>query len=587
MDTKNHSEEPFENHEPEGTSAGREDPGSGVEREEVGEATVSLQNEEDEPMLLGGADLDEDMVPGKFLSEGAKSPPPAYKPKRPTMPPPRRGSVPPPSRRKSSTPPPVPARAKRVSSAPPPVPAGAKRVLSASPPPRPLATGTSSAPPPVPKTARPRMSSSTPPPIPEKARAIGMADWDDDEAPTNAVGKKTVAELTRLQTAAAHRNEDETLSSVQDCVVHESLPPAPARRGSGRKLAPIAVSFGVGAVVTGVVVAAVLAASGPKTGAIKLDIQPSGDLKVVLDGASMLPGDESPIVLSDLEPGEHWIKVTRPKYAPMRVDFSVKAGETASRSVELERVRSGFSLKTEPPGADVFLGDKKLEGTTPLMIDDLEPGEYELTVSKGERYAPRTMTLQVRSGEIVSLPKQTLFEKKVQVTFVTQPPGASAELVTADGVQALGLTPVSAELVPGIEYTVKYSKERFADKEVPVNVTGKGDDVELEPARLALVEPITKARANARRARPRPQPKAVAAPQTANGAGTLSVQTQPWSQVFVNGKYVQNTPLMGYSLPAGQHTVKVTNPDFNVTKTFRVNIQPGQNRVLTDKLIDG
>ena len=100
-------------------------------------------------------------------------------------------------------------------------------------------------------------------------------------------------------------------------------------------------------------------------------------------------------------------------------------------------------------------------------------------------------------------------------------------------------------------------------------------------ARAALA---ARAAAAAPRAGARPEPVAAAEPEPepepepagGGGTGTLRVQTRPWSKVFVDGRLVGNTPLMGVELSAGRHTLTFVNDDFGIRKTVKVDIQAGQ-----------
>ena len=85
-------------------------------------------------------------------------------------------------------------------------------------------------------------------------------------------------------------------------------------------------------------------------------------------------------------------------------------------------------------------------------------------------------------------------------------------------------------------------------------------------------------------AAPEPEPEPEPAPAVAGGAaGTLRVQTRPWSKVFVDGRMVGNTPLMGVEISAGRHTLTFVNDDFGIRKSVKVDVQPGQvvTQVLT------
>jgi serine/threonine-protein kinase len=89
---------------------------------------------------------------------------------------------------------------------------------------------------------------------------------------------------------------------------------------------------------------------------------------------------------------------------------------------------------------------------------------------------------------------------------------------------------------------------------------------------------------------PRPEMTVTAVTETptpTGGEGTLRVNTRPWSQVFVDGRLIGNTPQMNIPLPAGRHTVRLVNPDFNIQETVPVTIRSGQTETLIRRLTPG
>jgi hypothetical protein len=49
-------------------------------------------------------------------------------------------------------------------------------------------------------------------------------------------------------------------------------------------------------------------------------------------------------------------------------------------------------------------------------------------------------------------------------------------------------------------------------------------------------------------------------PPKGKATGTLSVNSEPWSTVFVDGERVRETPLVGHRLTVGRHRVRLVNP---------------------------
>jgi len=54
--------------------------------------------------------------------------------------------------------------------------------------------------------------------------------------------------------------------------------------------------------------------------------------------------------------------------------------------------------------------------------------------------------------------------------------------------------------------------------------------------------------------------------------GKLRINTRPWSEIYVDGKLIGETPQMGIPLKAGKHDITCVNPDFGINKTFEVDI---------------
>jgi serine/threonine-protein kinase len=61
--------------------------------------------------------------------------------------------------------------------------------------------------------------------------------------------------------------------------------------------------------------------------------------------------------------------------------------------------------------------------------------------------------------------------------------------------------------------------------------------------------------------------------------GRLILDTNPWVQVFLNGKSLGQTPLLNLPLPAGRHFLKLVNEAKGVRSTIQVDIEPGKTTV--------
>jgi hypothetical protein len=58
--------------------------------------------------------------------------------------------------------------------------------------------------------------------------------------------------------------------------------------------------------------------------------------------------------------------------------------------------------------------------------------------------------------------------------------------------------------------------------------------------------------------------------------GSLTIDTKPWSEVYLGGKQLGITPLVAIKLPSGTHQLELKNPSLGLTKKIKVTIRPGK-----------
>ena len=67
-------------------------------------------------------------------------------------------------------------------------------------------------------------------------------------------------------------------------------------------------------------------------------------------------------------------------------------------------------------------------------------------------------------------------------------------------------------------------------------------------------------------------------------SGRLLVVCNPWARIYIDGKYMDTTPLSSaLHLPSGRHLIKLVNPNFS-TEERTVQIRPGKNDTLKVRL---
>jgi hypothetical protein len=273
------------------------------------------------------------------------------------------------------------------------------------------------------------------------------------------------------------------------------------------------------------------------------------------------------------------------------VVLETESGEPATEEEEVAAAAdvegTGFTLETEPSGAKVFVDDSEIEARTPVQLTDLSPGSHSIRVENGARYAPWETQIQLDADQVIALPRVTLDLASVTVSFTSDPEGATVTLVRGSQRRNVGRTPTSADvdLTGDGTWTVEMTKSGHEPFSRELEPEAGEDELEFEATltrrAVAVAHPNP---------RPNPRPHMVDRPQMMDqpdmaaqgGEGTLRVNTRPWSQVFVDGRLIGNTPQMNIPLSAGSHRLTLVNSDFNIRETINVQIRAGQ---VTTKIV--
>jgi PEGA domain-containing protein len=165
----------------------------------------------------------------------------------------------------------------------------------------------------------------------------------------------------------------------------------------------------------------------------------------------------------------------------------------------------------------------------------------------------------------------------------TTPPGAS---VLVDGRRHPRFTPTTVEGDIGATLHLTFSADGYQPKDADVYVA-EGEhpfNVKLDPAtapapvapppapEAAPVAPPAKHPAHVVHAPAPPKEPA------ATGTATISVIVRPWAIVFVDKQRLRQTPINGYSLPAGKHVIELVNEGKSRREKVEVTLKPGEEQ---------
>lgn len=124
----------------------------------------------------------------------------------------------------------------------------------------------------------------------------------------------------------------------------------------------------------------------PKTGGLELITQPTG---AMIDIGGRLYG-LTPSHITELLPGEYSLTLSKPGYTTVIRRFKIVDGQTTTIDIKLYKGKE-ISIITDPPGADVIMGDSII-GTTPFK-SILDFGDNIVKIVKGGYTTVETITV--------------------------------------------------------------------------------------------------------------------------------------------------------------------------------------------------
>ena len=119
------------------------------------------------------------------------------------------------------------------------------------------------------------------------------------------------------------------------------------------------------------------------TGTLSVTSTPSGAI-IFLDGTST--GTITPAILTNIIPGTHTIKLTKPGYYDWSSTVTVIAGTTTPIAATLTMITGSISVTSTPPGAIIFLDGTSTGTITPAILTNIIPGTHTIKLTKAGYY---------------------------------------------------------------------------------------------------------------------------------------------------------------------------------------------------------
>jgi hypothetical protein len=285
--------------------------------------------------------------------------------------------------------------------------------------------------------------------------------------------------------------------------------------------------------------------------------------------------------------------------APLVVLWALQSSAPATASA------GSVYIETDPPGTELLL-ERQFMGRTPVRLS-LEQGRYTLTLRQGNR--DRELAVSVRPGETLHYrvelaepgPQPPATATSGSLRVITQPPGAA---VSIDGVST-GTSPVTLPDTPPGTHTVLVRFQGTIVEErvlvesggtaslvvtvprpsgtesgwvtvstaVPLHIFEHGRLIGTTDAERLMLPPgrhtleLVNDELGFRQQRTITiGPNAPTALRIELPRASLSINAQPWANVWVNGESVGETPIGNLSRPIGRHEVVLRHPSLGERK---------------------
>jgi serine/threonine protein kinase len=259
---------------------------------------------------------------------------------------------------------------------------------------------------------------------------------------------------------------------------------------------------------------------------------------------------QPPVGTAEISSFMHELFASRIQERAVIIDAALKdaSGSGARRLLEASSLQSGSDSllrATRQEGSiNVSIPIRRMLWTVPLLLA-LLAGAWMFFGRSGANPAAQAPTTEA-----------TPMHARLLVN--TDPPGAA---LIVDG-EARGTSPADISPIKVGNHTIEARRDGFEVATRSVSVTEEGAHVEVTIPLLPVPE-----------AKPPEPPKN---PPAAQKNGYLSIDTQPWSIVYLGDRKLGETPLIRVSVPPGKLKLTLRNDEAGMKRVIEVEVQPGK-----------
>lgn len=252
------------------------------------------------------------------------------------------------------------------------------------------------------------------------------------------------------------------------------------------------------------------------------------------------PVGKTPLKLQNLAAGRASVRVSMAEYGDWNESVQLRPGEQAAVTAKLVSQFGFLSIKSIPPGADVYLNGKML-GKTPLISSRVLASRASVKVMR-EDYTPWQNIVTIEPGLDKSM-DITLISTAGYLTIGVAPEDAEVQI---DG-KKVGTGSIKAFKLPVGLHDVKVQKDDYGRKQQFVNI-----DPDQYASLNVKLEPTV---------------------------GYLTVDVTPSdAEVYVDGRKAGTGSMENFKVPVGIHDIEIRHPSYSRSVLQSVAVQPGETR---------
>ena len=176
-------------------------------------------------------------------------------------------------------------------------------------------------------------------------------------------------------------------------------------------------------------------------------------------------------------PGEYPVRASSDGYHDLMIDVNVENVPDQVFEFTLKKLPGVLLVSSSPVDNVEVIVDQVARGTTPLTLDDIEPGLHDIQF-KSERYLLYQTEIEIEGRQVEQQLIAELSPAWANVSISSDPPAANILFAG----EVVGLSPDTIEIIQG-HHTVGVKKPGYKLWQSDISVTA-GEDLTLAPATL-------------------------------------------------------------------------------------------------------